>query len=78
MMYEEDIQKVNEWFDNHQEYLGTSRHGREYSVDQYDLECFTDFLREEFPDLVGIRCYIGTGDVNIWFFKDDLEKAQFY
>lgn len=78
MMYEDDIQKVNEWFDNHKENFGTSRSDREYSVDGYDLKCFTAFLREEFPDLVGIRCYIGTGDETIWFFKDDLEKAQFY
>lgn len=78
MMYEEDIQKINEWFDEHSEYFGTARSDREYSVDKYDLDCFTDFLRKEFPDLIGIRCYIGTGDANIWFFKDDLEHAKFY
>ena len=27
---------------------------------------------------VGIRCYFGTGDSKIWFFREDLEKARFY
>jgi len=78
MMCKEEIQKVDEWFDNHTDNYGTYRTEREYSVDEFDLESFTDFLRNEFPDLVGIRCYIGTGDSKIWFFRDDLEKAEFY
>lgn len=49
MMYEEDISKVNEWFDAHTEYYGTSRTEREYSISQYDLDSFIDFLRENFP-----------------------------
>ena len=78
MMYEEDIQKVNEWFDKHTEYYGTSRSEREYSVFSEDLEDFTDFLRNEFPDLCYIRCHLGTGDSTVWFFKEDLENAEFY
>ena len=78
MMYEDDIKKVNDWFDKHTENYGTYRTEREYSVDEYDLKDFTRFLEQEFPDIVGIRCYIGTGDSNIWFFRDDLEKASFY
>ena len=77
-MYEEDIAKIDNWFDRHTENYGTYRTEREYSVDEYDLKDFTRFLEQEFPDIVGIRCYIGTGDSNIWFFRDDLEKASFY
>ena len=78
MMYEEDIQKVNEWFDAHTEYYGTSRSEREYSIAQYDLESFIDFLRENYPDLCYIRCCLGKEDSKIWFFREDLEKATFY
>jgi len=78
MMNEEDIAKVNEWFDRHTENYGTYRTDREYSLSDWDMQEFSDFLQEEFPDLVGIRCYIGTGDSNIWFFREDLEKAEFY
>lgn len=42
------------------------------------MQEFADFLHKEFPDLVGIRCYFGTGDSKIWFFREDLEKASFY
>ena len=77
-MNEEDIAKVNEWFDRHTENYGTYRTDREYSLSDWDMQEFSDFLQEEFPDLVGIRCYIGTGDSNIWFFREDLEKAEFY
>ena len=77
-MYEDDIKKIDEWFDSHTENYGTHRSENEYSVCEYDLEDFTDFLRKEFPDLIGIRCYIGTGDASVWFFRDDLEKARFY
>jgi len=81
MMCKEEIQKVDEWFEQRAENYGnygTYHNEREYSVDEFDLESFSDFLRNEFPDLVGIRCYIGTGDSKIWFFRDDLEKAEFY
>lgn len=79
MMYEEDIAKVNEWFDSRpEESYGTYRSGREYSLDEFDFEEFKCFLRENFPDLVGIKCYLGTGDSAVWFFREDLEKADFY
>lgn len=78
MMYEEDIAKIDSWFDKHTENYGTYRTDREYSLSDWDMQEFADFLRKEFPDLVGIRCYIGTGDSNIWFFREDLEKAEFY
>ena len=78
MMYEEDIQKVDGWFDRHTENYGTSRSETEYSIDSYDLEDFSRFLGDEFPGLCYIRCYFGTGDSTIWFFREDLEKAVFY
>ena len=77
-MYEDDIKKIDEWFDSHTDNYGTWHSENEYTVNEYDLEEFTDFLRKEFPDLIGIRCYIGTGDASVWFFRDDLEKARFY
>lgn len=77
-MYEEDIKKVNDWFDKHTENYGTYRTDREYSLSDRDMQEFADFLHKEFPDLIGIRCYFGTGDSNIWFYREDLEKASFY
>ena len=50
----------------------------EYAVCADDLEDFSDFLRENFPDMIGIRCYFGKGDSAIWFFRDDLEEVRFY
>ena len=80
MMYPDDIDKIDKWFDNHKENYGTYHNfdDGEYSICAYDLEMFSDFLREEFPDLIGIRCYFGKGDSAIWFFKADLEEARFY
>ncbi len=77
-MYEDDIQLVNKWFENHKEYYGTNHKGNEYTVSQYDLESFVDFLGHNFPDLCYFRCCIGTGDVSIWFHTDDLKEATFY
>ena len=80
MMYPDDIDKVDKWFDNHKKNYGTYHNVNdgEYSICACDLEEFSDFLREEFPDLIGIRCYFGTGDSAMWFFEADLEEAEFY
>lgn len=78
MMDKDEIRKVDEWFSNHTEYYGTNHEGDEYTVSAFDLEAFSDFLREEFPDLCLIRCCFGTGDNAIWFFRNDLEEAEFY
>ena len=76
-MYEDDIKLVDEWFETHTENYGTYHNDNEYSVCADDIEAFTDFLRDKFPDMVGIRCYIGTGDSAIWFFEEDLKATQF-
>ena len=76
-MYEEQIEQIDAWFDSHTENYGTYHSDNCYSVSEFDLESFKDLLREEFPDLIGIRCFIGTGDSAIWFFEDDLRNAQF-
>lgn len=78
MMYEDDIKLVDEWFEKHTEYYGTNHEGNEYTVSQYDIEDFSDFLRDTFPDLAYIRCCFGTCDASIWFYKQDLKEAQFY
>lgn len=77
-MYENEIKLVDEWFDAHVENYGTYHSDNEYSICANDLEDFSDFLRENFPDMVGIRCYFGKCDSAIWFFRDDLEKVRFY
>ena len=76
-MYEDDIKLIDEWFETHTENYGTYHNGNEYSVCADDIEAFTGFLRDKFPDMVGIRCYIGAGDSAIWFFEEDLESTQF-
>lgn len=78
MMSREEIKLVDDWFEKHTECYGTSHVNDEYTVDSYDLEAFTDFLRDNFPDLCYIRCNLGTGDENIWFHTSDLQEAKFY
>lgn len=77
MMYEDDIKKVDEWFEKHTENFGTCHSDDCYSISEYDLQDFTRFLGENFPDMIGIRCYIGKDDSTVWFFKDDLERTPF-
>lgn len=77
-MDDDDIKKVDEWFDLHTENYGTYHADNDYAVCEWDLEAFSDFLREEFPDMVGIPCYFGKGDSAIWFFRENLEKVRFY
>ena len=70
MMHEDDIKKVDEWFSKHTEYYGTNHEGDEYTISEYDLEDFSNFLSDEFPDLCLIRCCFGTG--NSKFLSDKL------
>jgi len=78
MMYEDDIKKVDEWFEKHTENFGTCHSDDCYLISEYDLQDFTRFLGENFPDMIGIRCYIGKDNSNVWFFKDDLERTPFF
>lgn len=77
-MYEEDIMKLNGWFDDAVNYsFYTSRNSDdEYTVEKSDVEKFCDFLRENVSDLVGFTCMIG--EDGIWFTRDSLDKAEFY
>ena len=43
-MYEDDIKKVNDWFDAHTENYGTYHTDDCYAVCEFDLEAFADFL----------------------------------
>ena len=76
-MCKEEIQKINEWFDKKDEdrSRGTYRSETEYCVHHWDIGEFTDFLTDEFPDLIGIECIVGNN--GIWFWDSSLEKAQF-
>ena len=47
-MDDDDIKKVDEWFDLHTENYGTYHADNDYAVCEWDLEAFSDFLREEF------------------------------
>ena len=76
-MSEDDIKLIDKWFDEHAENYGTSHYDNEYAVCAYDLKDFSDFLQNNFPDMIGLRCYFGKGDSAIWFFKDDLESMHF-
>lgn len=77
-MCDDDIELIDEWFKAHTKNYGTYHNDNEYSVSADDVEAFTDFLRDKFPDMVGIRCFIGTGDGSIWFFETDLREVGFF
>lgn len=76
-MSKEEIQKINEWFDKKDEDRSrdTYRSETEYCVHCWDIEAFTDFLTEEFPDLIGIECMVGNNGILFW--NSSLEKARF-
>jgi hypothetical protein len=75
-MYEEDIQELNKWFNDEDRSYDTGYNEcGEYTVSQYDVDDFCDYLRENEPDLVGIRCMVGGG--GMWFQHEDLEKARY-
>ena len=74
-MYEEDIELVNKWFEEHGDF-STYNNDEEYVVDSVDVDDFCDFIRESFPDLIGIECMINGG--GIWFKRTDLESARSY
>lgn len=76
-MHEDDIKLIDKWFDAHTENYGTYHNDNEYSVCASDLDEFSDFLRDNFPDMIGIPCYFGKGDSAIWFFRDGLEKVRY-
>jgi len=82
-MYDDDIEKLNEWFRKIEpDSYGTYHHTPEddgedvYAVQMNDMEAFCDYLRENTIDLIGIPCMVGTD--GIWFRTDDLERAKYY
>ncbi len=82
-MYNDQIKELNKWFRKmEKESYGTYHHtlkkdGEDiYAVESSDIEQFTDYLRENVPDLIGIPCRVGND--GIWFSSEDLEKASFY
>ena len=75
-MFDEDIEKVNAWFDEHDDCYGTYRIDKQYTVCENDLESFRVFLAKEFPDVI-LKCYFGSDNTSIWFFEDDLRDAVF-
>lgn len=74
-MYEEDIEKLQEWINSDDRCFGTGFNGEEYCISEHDVEGFCEFLREQTIDLVGIPCMVGTG--GIWFRHEDLYNASY-
>ena len=74
-MYDDGIKGLNEWFNDEDRSFATSFNGEEYVVDEFDVEDFCDFLREQNPDLIGIPCMVGTS--GIWFRSSDLDEARY-
>ena len=82
VMFEDDIKLIDEWFTEKREtnfgtYHITDKvlHNDEYVVDSLDVEEFSEFLKKNFPDLVGIQCLVGTD--GIWFWSKNLRDAVF-
>ena len=75
-MYEENIAELNEWFKHPYRSFETGFMDDEYTVDQTDVDDFCDYLRENEPDLIGIKCIVGTGGIS--FKREDLDKARYY
>ena len=82
-MTEEMIQSIDEWFDSreHDDYLDRTYHHTEekdgedvYSISCFDLQDFTDFLANEFPDMIGLTCRMS--HYGVWFTLKDLEEAN--
>ena len=80
-MDKEQMEIFNNWFQKKaMEGYGTFRNDRTfkgddvYEVAPCDMEEFTRFLTDEFTDIVGIPCVIGTA--GILFHRADLENAE--
>lgn len=72
----ETIKKLNEWIEDKERFIDTSYTNGQYSISNYDVDDFFNFLIENEPDLIGIPCNVcGEG---IWFSKDDLINARHY
>lgn len=75
-MYEENIKELNKWFNDEDRSYDTGYNEEgEYTVSQYDIDDFCNYLRENEIDLIGIQCMVGTS--GIWFAREDLEKARY-
>lgn len=70
-----NIEELNEWFENEERSFDTSRTKGQYNVSQLDLDDFCDYLTENEPDLIGIPCMVCAN--GIWFEEEDLEKASY-
>ncbi len=81
-MTEEMIQGIDEWFRSRMRdeyydmtYHHTQEHDGEdvYQISCTDLRDFTDFLSDEYADMVSFPCHIG--HYGVWFTSEDLQKA---
>ena len=76
MINEDTIKKLNKWIDDEERYSETSHTNGQYSISQYDVDEFCDFLTENEPDLIGIPCMVCAE--GIYFEEEDLNKSIHY
>lgn len=74
-MIEEEIKKMNEWFEDDDRAYSTERIDDIYNVSELDMDDFFDFIKDNYPDLVGFSCMVCSD--GIWFKKENLEKAEY-
>ena len=77
------IRSIDEWFESRKsdEYYDMTYHHTEkedgedvYAISCTDLRDFTDFLADEFPDMMGLTCRMS--HYGVWFTSKDLENAE--
>ena len=83
-MFKNEIKELNKWFRKKEKesYFSSYHHtlrkdGEDlYVIKADDMEDFTDFLRETFPDLIYFPCLVGKD--GIWFSPEDLKESKSY
>lgn len=74
-MTEEQIAKVNEWFERHKDSF-TYHEETEYCVCLFKIDMFAQFLSVEFPDIIGIQTRFHP-DGSILFDEENLKNVAF-
>lgn len=73
-MYDEHIQMINDWFDQHEDY-GTYHVDDEYAVRIGDMYEFRDLIAK-ITDLIFLPCKFSTE--GLFFTTEDLNNARYY
>lgn len=73
MIDEDNLKKLNEWFDDKERCIDTYHANGQYSVSSIELDDFCEYLNENEVDLIGIPCMVCPE--GIWFTEDDLKNV---